>query len=153
MTLVLLPLIFLTALVPQTPLIELTAKMGSWYWQWLEWVQSLQAPAVQPAASWLLVLLVCLIAWLWRQGIRFPLNLLGLLAPLVTLLQPLAGPQLIMVDVGQGLALIASDRNRALVYDTGAAYSARFDAGSAFVVPLLRRARSSAGLPDCQSQR
>lgn len=144
MTLVLLPLIFLTALVQQTPLIELTAKMGGWYWQWLEWVQSLQAPAVQPAASWLLVLLVCLIAWLWRQGIRFPLNLLCLLAPLVTLLQPLAGPQLMMVDVGQGLALIASDRNRALVYDTGAAYSASFDAGSAFVVPLLRRARSRA---------
>lgn len=144
MTLVLLPLIFLTALLPLTPLLELTTMVGSWYWHWLEWVQTLQAPALQPAASWLLVLLVCLIAWIWRQGIRFPLNLLGLLAPLVTLLQPQAGPQLIMADVGQGLALIASDNNQALVYDTGAAYSARFDAGSAFVVPLLRRARSSA---------
>ncbi|MCI0400881.1 MAG: DNA internalization-related competence protein ComEC/Rec2 [Gammaproteobacteria bacterium] len=43
-----------------------------------------------------------------------------------------------LLDVGQGLAAVARTRDHVLVYDTGARFSARFNAGSAVVVPYLR---------------
>jgi competence protein ComEC len=48
------------------------------------------------------------------------------------------GMHLHLLDVGQGLAAIVQTREHTLVYDTGARFSARFDAGSAVVVPFLR---------------
>jgi competence protein ComEC len=43
-----------------------------------------------------------------------------------------------MLDVGQGLAAVVRTENHVLVYDTGARWSARSDAGRAVVVPFLR---------------
>jgi len=43
-----------------------------------------------------------------------------------------------MLDVGQGLAIIATDGHQALVYDAGPRYSKAFDAGHAMVLPRLR---------------
>jgi len=43
-----------------------------------------------------------------------------------------------MLDVGQGLALAVRTANHALVYDTGARFGVRFDAGRSVVVPYLR---------------
>lgn len=48
------------------------------------------------------------------------------------------GLRLDLLDVGQGLAAVVRTRDHTLVYDTGARFSARFDAGSAVVVPFLR---------------
>ena len=67
----------------------------------------------------------------------------GLLALLPLLLWQPAGPgeggvRLDLLDVGQGLAAVIRTRDHTLVYDTGARFSARFDAGSAVVVPYLR---------------
>jgi competence protein ComEC len=67
----------------------------------------------------------------------------GLLALLPLLLwQPTGleegGVRLDLLDVGQGLAAVVRTRDHVLVYDTGARFSARFDAGSAVVVPYLR---------------
>ena len=67
----------------------------------------------------------------------------GLLAVLPLLLwQPArpdeGGVRLDLLDVGQGLAAVVRTRDHTLVYDTGARFSARFDAGSAVVVPFLR---------------
>lgn len=45
-----------------------------------------------------------------------------------------------LLDVGQGLAAVVRTRHHTLVFDTGARFSARFDAGSAVVVPYLRQA-------------
>ncbi len=42
-----------------------------------------------------------------------------------------------VVNVGQGLSVIAQTRNHALVYDTGAALSPEFDLGAAVVIPVL----------------
>lgn len=42
-----------------------------------------------------------------------------------------------VLDVGQGLAIVAGSSNRWMVYDTGPGYSESFDAGSAVVVPFL----------------
>lgn len=43
-----------------------------------------------------------------------------------------------VLDVGQGLAVVVTTENHALVFDTGPAYSERFNAGEAIVGPHLR---------------
>ncbi|MDX1610172.1 MAG: DNA internalization-related competence protein ComEC/Rec2, partial [Halofilum sp. (in: g-proteobacteria)] len=43
-----------------------------------------------------------------------------------------------VLDVGQGLAVVVRTARHTLVYDTGARFSPRFDAGSAVVVPFVR---------------
>jgi len=48
--------------------------------------------------------------------------------------------ELTMLDVGQGLAVVVRTQNHVLVYDTGAKFSARLDAGESVVVPYLRQA-------------
>jgi competence protein ComEC len=45
-----------------------------------------------------------------------------------------------LLDVGQGLAVVARTEHHALVYDTGPRYSASFDTGESVVVPYLRQA-------------
>lgn len=51
-----------------------------------------------------------------------------------------------VLDVGQGLATVVTTREHLLVYDTGPAYSPRFNAGSGIVQPFLRR--MNLGVPD-----
>ena len=48
------------------------------------------------------------------------------------------GFMLSVLDVGQGLSVSVRTRNHALLYDTGARFSPKFDAGTAVVVPYLR---------------
>lgn len=43
-----------------------------------------------------------------------------------------------LLDVGQGLAAVVRTERHVLVYDTGARFSTRFDAGRAVVLPYLR---------------
>ncbi|MFO1435896.1 MAG: DNA internalization-related competence protein ComEC/Rec2 [Gammaproteobacteria bacterium] len=53
--------------------------------------------------------------------------------------RPQAGEfELTVLDVGQGLSAVVLMREHVLVFDTGPAFSERFDAGSAVVVPFLR---------------
>lgn len=46
-----------------------------------------------------------------------------------------------VLDVGQGLSVVVHTRNHTLLYDTGARFAARFDAGTAVIVPYLRHRR------------
>lgn len=67
---------------------------------------------------------------------------LGLILLLPMLWPPLPRPQrgefeLLAADVGQGTAVLLRTREHALLYDTGARYSAQADAGSRVLVPLL----------------
>ncbi len=43
-----------------------------------------------------------------------------------------------LLDVGQGLSIVVQTETRTVVYDTGARFGARFDIGSAVLVPFLR---------------
>ncbi|MDH4133442.1 MAG: DNA internalization-related competence protein ComEC/Rec2, partial [Gammaproteobacteria bacterium] len=45
-----------------------------------------------------------------------------------------------LLDVGQGLAAVVRTQDHVLVYDTGARFSSRFDAGRSVVIPFLRHA-------------
>ena len=46
--------------------------------------------------------------------------------------------QLVVLDVGQGTAIVVQLDDKTLVYDTGAAFSDNFDAGSGIISPYLR---------------
>lgn len=46
-------------------------------------------------------------------------------------------PHLFVLDVGQGLSVVATSRGRGLLYDTGPEYSTTFNAGEAVVIPFL----------------
>lgn len=54
---------------------------------------------------------------------------------------PAGGYRVIVLDVGQGLAVVVRTRNHVLVYDAGPSYRTGFNAGGAIVVPYLRHAR------------
>ncbi len=82
----------------------------------------------QPAyASGVFRLLVCLLACL-------------LFVPLMIAPPKLASGdfQLTMLDVGQGSAAVVQTRNHVMVFDAGAKFSDRLNAGSGVVIPYLR---------------
>ena len=49
-----------------------------------------------------------------------------------------SGLTLAVLDVGQGLSVVAVNNGRAVVYDTGPKYSDSFNAGSGIIAPYLR---------------
>lgn len=64
-----------------------------------------------------------------------------LLLPLLLLCvayKPRAPLRLTVLDVGQGLSVVAEVGKRVLVYDAGPSYSPQFNAGSAIVAPYVR---------------
>lgn len=114
-------------------------------WTLLEWLAALPSASVAaaPAWGWLAVALLGVVWLLAPRG--FPARPMGLL-----LLVPLwnvpadeprhGGLHLTLLDVGQGLAVVARTRRHVLIYDTGPRFGAAFDAGSAVLLPYLRQA-------------
>ena len=83
--------------------------------------------------------------WGWRLGLGtgFPARWLGLIALLPMFLLPLPRPEqgelwLTVLDVGQGLAVLARTEKHTLLYDTGPAFTSEADSGSRTIVPFLR---------------
>ncbi len=116
----------------------LMAHLASWHYA--AWVRP------QPALwSVLLAMLgiACLLAprrWIPDHALRAAAVLLLLPMLLLTPRPPAEGDfQLSMLDVGQGLSVVIRTHGHALVYDTGAKFGDRLDAGSAVVVPFLRQ--------------
>ncbi len=75
------------------------------------------------------------------MGLR-PVALPLLLLPVLTAApdRPAAGDLwLTLLDVGQGLAVVAETRGHLLVYDTGPAFPQGFDSGASVLVPFLYR--------------
>ena len=93
----------------------------------------------------------------------FPARWLGalLLLPMFAVPPPGPGPGELWVtvlDVGQGLAVVARTENHALLYDAGPAFNASADSGSRVIVPYLRgegvgAARRAGGLARRQRPR
>lgn len=131
----------------------LLARSVDWAWPWLDWlarhrwgVWSLPQPPV-----WVVLLagLGCLLA-LAPRGIPLRSFAVVLLAPLLftrqEVLIPASGDVRMMVlDVGQGLAVLVETATHRLLYDTGPASLGGSDAGARVVVPYLR-SRGIAGL-------
>ena len=117
--------------------------------QWLSEVpQAVWSQHAPPA--WTVAVGMAGIIWMLLPGggglgfaAGFPARWLGAVALLPMFLalppKPAAGELwLTVLDVGQGLAIVARTENHALLYDTGPGYSSDADSGNRIIVPFLR---------------
>src|SRR5437762_8165357 len=110
----------------------------------LEWLATLPSAVWHQHAplAWTVPLALAGIAWmLLPRG--FPARWLG--APLVLPLFAISPPSpgagelwITVLDVGQGLAVLARTEKHALLYDAGPAFNAFSDSGSRVILPYLR---------------
>lgn len=127
-----------------TGLFQVAGWIMGYLWQVLEflaqvkhsqWVQHMPVRWTVAAAGF---------GVLWLLAPRgFPARWAGAvwLLPLFLLRPPAPAPGEVwftLLDVDQGLAAVAQTARHTLVFDTGARYSASFDAGSTVVTPYLR---------------
>jgi competence protein ComEC len=115
---------------------------GLWYglaylasFSWAQWVQH------QPPVWTVVCGLVGAALLLAPRG--WPARAIGVvwLLPMFLVRPPVPPPAAVwftLLDVGQGLAAVVRTEHHALVFDTGARWSARSDAGRSVVVPYLR---------------
>lgn len=114
--------------------------------RYLEWLAALPLAAWTSHAprGWTVVVAIAGIAWLLApRGV--PGRALGavwavpmaLLPPTVI---PEGGMRMVVLDVGQGLAVLIATARHALVYDTGPRFTGSADAGGRIVAPFLRAA-------------
>jgi len=96
----------------------------------------------QAPPFWTLPLAVLGVLWvLLPRGI--PLRWLGLIAILPMFLVqnpalPFGAMRVVVLDVGQGLAVAVTTQQHALLYDTGPRYSSQNDSGRRIILPYLR---------------
>jgi len=117
-----------------------------WLWPALDWMASSRYAiwTQSPPALWAMgAATVGIAIMLMPRGL--PLRWTGIFwcLPLIFHRAPVPEPGAVwftMLDVGQGLSLVVRTTRHAMVYDTGARFSSRFDAGQAAVVPYLRQA-------------
>ncbi len=138
------------ALFPVAPaLADWCWWIAGWSLQWFDTALAATAELAGQAGwapasgvSWVQVTLPALAAALTLAprglGLRY-------LSAIVLAALALAGPpsrpalRVTVLDVGQGLAVVVETPAHVMVYDTGAAFSDRFDAGDAIIAPHLRR--------------
>lgn len=145
-TLVVTPLTLLGTFLPLDFLLFAAHAVMAWCMAFLAWLSSLPATVWQQHGPppWTVIAALCGVLWLLLPR-GFPARWLGAvwLAPLFLVLPPvpLQGELwLTVLDVGQGLAVVARTREHALLYDTGPRFGIDADSGSRIIVPYLRGA-------------
>ncbi len=148
-TLLIVPLTLLgTALLPwpalAAPVIVSAAWLMQCLWQVAGWLQSLpwaQVALAEPSVAALLLALTGVGYLLLPRGLPgkslAALLLLPLMIPARDRLRE-GELRLMVIDVGQGLSVLAQTRDHTLLYDAGPAFSGGLDLGEAAVVPALR---------------
>ncbi len=112
-------------------------------WVWLAWLAQWSAGAWPlPAPTLTGVVLASVGLGLLAAPRGLPGRWLGALLLIPLLSPPVERPPpgqlwLTLLDVGQGLAVVAETTRHVLVYDTGPRFSDRFDAGSDIIAPFL----------------
>ncbi|HLQ25837.1 MAG TPA: DNA internalization-related competence protein ComEC/Rec2 [Acidiferrobacterales bacterium] len=113
-------------------------------WKALDYLASFdQAQWIQHRpAAWTVVCAAIGILWLLAPR-GWPVRWVGVVWLLPMFLPRPAAPQaeevwFTLLDVGQGLSAVVRTQGHTLVYDTGARFSSRFDAGRAVLLPYLR---------------
>ena len=145
-SLVVVPLTLVGMLLPFDWVLHLAHGVMSACGLALAWMSNLPAAVWQQHAppGWtVLVAVAGAIVLLLPRG--FPLRWTGLAAFLPLFLAappplPEGELQLTVLDVGQGLAVVARTRHHALLFDSGPAYGPQADAGNRMIVPYLRAA-------------
>jgi competence protein ComEC len=118
------------------------SRVMEWILLVLEWLDQLPFSVWQPPAGrliWVAVSVIATLLLIWPRP--FPGRILApiLLIPLTVGSSAHAPPilRIVVMDVGQGLAVLVQTAKHALVYDTGPAFRSR-NAGQTVVLPVLR---------------
>jgi len=110
----------------------------------LEWLSALPDAAWEQHAPPAWTVVVALLGTVWLLLPRgFPARWVGVIAFFpILLIAPLPPPEgalrLTVLDVGQGLSVVAQTRTHALLFDTGPGFGATADSGNRVIVPFLR---------------
>ncbi len=145
-SLVVVPLSLLAAAVPIDWVAIGAHSVMTLCMAWLHWLNALPETVWQQHAppAWAIPLAGAGALWLLLpRGVpaRWVGALLFLPLFLATPARPLEGELwLTVLDVGQGLSVVARTSGHALLYDAGPAFSGDIDAGDRIVVPYLRAA-------------
>jgi competence protein ComEC len=125
-------------------LVHIAATISSLGWHWLVWLSKLSPAALHLGSPTpVLVLLAMGGMALATMPAGTPFRYLGPLLCLPVFWSP-ASPAVgefsaTLLDVGQGLSLVVRTHEHTLVFDSGARFSDRLNAGEAVVVPYLRQ--------------
>jgi competence protein ComEC len=138
------PLTLLGVVLPFDLLLHAAHAVMAVCGQMLEWMSALPLAVWQQHAppSW--TVFVAMLAVLWLLLPRgFPARWIGVAGLLPLFLIEPALPaegalRLTVLDVGQGLAVVAQTRRHTLLYDAGPAFGPQIDSGNRIIVPFLR---------------
>lgn len=143
-SLVVVPLTLVGVLLPFDLVLHLAHFVMALCGGMLEWMSALPLAVWQQHAppQWTVAVAMAAILWLMLPR-GFPARWVGVagLLPLFLVEPALPAPgelKLTVLDVGQGLAVVAQTRNHALLYDAGPAYGPQIDSGNRVIVPYLR---------------
>ena len=143
-TFVVVPLTLASIVVPWDTLLVVAHQVFAWLALLLDALAGLPAAVWQQHAPPLWAALLGGFGVLWMLAPRgVPGRALGLvwLAPLF-LVVPLSPPpgafRVLVLDVGQGLAVLVQTHAHALLYDTGPRFNESADAGNRVIAPMLR---------------
>jgi competence protein ComEC len=138
------PLTLIGIVMPGRFVLELAHALMAVCGSALEWLSGFPAAVWQQHAPPLWAVGAALAGIVWILLPRgFPARWIGALTLLpLFLVAPALLPhgtfRLAVLDVGQGLAMVAQTRSHALLYDAGPAYGPQSDSGNRIIVPYLR---------------
>jgi competence protein ComEC len=145
-SLVVVPLTLLGAVIPIDGILLVSHQIRAWCMVALQWMSHLPSAVWQQHAppDWTIPLAMLGTLWiLLPRGV--PARWLGVMPCLPMFLLPPKMPvsgelKVAVLDVGQGLAVVAQTAHHTLLFDAGPRYSADADSGSWVVTPFLRGA-------------
>lgn len=143
-SLVVVPLALAGSLLPFDGILQLSQWLMGGCLFVLEFLSLLPAAAWEQHAPPVWAVLVAIIGTAWLLLPRgFPARWLGAVffLPLLLVVPEPPGEgelRLTVLDVGQGLSVVAQTRHHALLFDTGPAFGPSADSGSRVIVPFLR---------------
>lgn len=112
-------------------LMQALARLESWQSGWFS-LSEVNATVV----LWGLVAITLIGVFRWSV-IRMPLAWLAVTGLSFVLLQPLPSWRVDMLDIGQGLSVLVTQGNRALLFDTGDAFPGGANMADAVIFPML----------------
>lgn len=143
-SLVVVPLALAGTVIPVDAILQLSHWIMAWCAEALQWLSALPDAAWEQHAppTWTVIIAMAGAVWLLLPR-GFPARWIGAFAFLPMLLIMPAPPEegvlrLTVLDVGQGLAVVAQTKNHALLFDTGPAFGPSADSGNRVIVPYLR---------------
>ena len=143
-SLVIVPLALAGAVLPIDGILQFSQWLMSGCVLALEWLSGLPDAAWEQHAPPVWTVIVAMLGTVWLLLPRgFPARWIGATAFLPLLLivpePPAEGElRLTVLDVGQGLSVVAQTRNHAMLFDTGPAFGPTADSGNRVIVPFLR---------------